>query len=88
MSQNLLIQQGRHMDDHFIVVVDIQDPTGTGPRASPPWTTPTIPPLQQELQPQGGQMRYVTATTGTSSGAVKGCGVDQGRTVSPKKEPS
>jgi len=62
MSQNLLIQQGRHMDDHFIVVVDLQESHWDWAQGEPPMDNPDYYlRYNKSFNRMGGQMRYVTA---------------------------
>lgn len=62
MSQNLWIQQGKHMDDHFIVVVDLQESHWDWSRGEPPMDNPDYYlRYNKSFNRMGGTMRYVTA---------------------------
>ncbi len=62
MSQNLWIQQGKHMDDHFIVVVDLQESHWDWSQGEPPMDNPDYYlRYNKSFNRMGGTMRYVTA---------------------------
>lgn len=62
MSQNLHIQQGRHIDNHFMVIVDLQESHWDWSRGEPPMDNPDYYlRYNKSFNRMGGQMRYVTA---------------------------
>jgi hypothetical protein len=62
MSQNLHIQQGRHMDNHFMVIVDLQESHWDWSQGEPPMDNPDYYlRYNKSFNRMGGQMRYVTA---------------------------
>ena len=62
MSQNLHIQQGRHMDNHFMVIVDLQESHWDWRQGEPPMDNPDYYlRYNKSFNRMGGQMRYVTA---------------------------
>ena len=62
MSQNLHIQQGRHIDTHFMVIVDLQESHWDWSQGEPPMDNPDYYlRYNKSFNRMGGQMRYVTA---------------------------
>ncbi|MBW7863249.1 MAG: hypothetical protein GX580_05935 [Candidatus Hydrogenedens sp.] len=62
MSQNLWLQQGKHMDNHFIVVVDLQESHWDWSQGEPPMDNPDYYlRYNKSFNRMGGEMRYVTA---------------------------
>lgn len=62
MSQNLHLQQGKHIDNHFIVVVDLAESHWDWSRGEPPMDNPDYYlRYNKSFNRMGGQMRYVTA---------------------------
>jgi hypothetical protein len=62
MSQNLWIQQGKHIDDHFMVIVDLQESHWDWSQGEPPMDNPDYYlRYNKSFNRMGGQMRYVTA---------------------------
>lgn len=62
MSQNLHIQQGRHIDNHFMVIVDLQESHWDWSQGEPPMDNPDYYlRYNKSFNRMGGQMRYVTA---------------------------
>ncbi|OQB37057.1 MAG: hypothetical protein BWY09_01709 [Candidatus Hydrogenedentes bacterium ADurb.Bin179] len=62
MSQNLHIQQGRHIDNHFMVIVDLQESHWDWSRGEPPMDNPDYYlRYNKSFNRMGGRMRYVTA---------------------------
>ncbi len=62
MSQNLAIQEGRHIDDHFIAVVDLAESTWDWTRGEPPMDDPAYYLRYcKTFSRMGGTMRYASA---------------------------
>lgn len=62
MSQNLAIQRGEHMDNHFMVIVDLQESHWNWTQGEPPMDNPDYYlRYNKSFNRMGGQMRYVTA---------------------------
>ena len=62
MSQNLLIQEGKHMDRHHIVVVDLQESHWDWSKGEPPMDNPDYYlRFNKSFNRMGGTMRYLTA---------------------------
>jgi len=62
MSQNLAIQQGRHIDDHYMAIVDLQESHWDWTQGEPPMDNPDYYlRYNKSFNRMGGQMRYVTA---------------------------
>ena len=62
MSQNLHIQEGRHIDTHFMVIVDLQESHWDWSQGEPPMDNPDYYlRYNKSFNRMGGQMRYVTA---------------------------
>ena len=62
MAQNLAIQRGGHMDDHFIVVVDLQESHWDWSQGEPPMDNPDYYlRYNKTFNRMGGAMRYLTA---------------------------
>ncbi|OQC07804.1 MAG: hypothetical protein BWX80_00834 [Candidatus Hydrogenedentes bacterium ADurb.Bin101] len=62
MSQNLHIQQGRHIDNHFMVIVDLQESHWDWSQGEPPMDNPDYYlRYNKSFNRMGGQMRYVMA---------------------------
>ena len=62
MSQNLWIQEGRHIDDHYMVIVDLQESHWDWSQGEPPMDNPDYYlRYNKSFNRMGGQMRYVTA---------------------------
>lgn len=62
MSQNLHLQQGRHIDNHFMVIVDLQESHWDWSQGEPPMDNPDYYlRYSKSFNRMGGRMRYVTA---------------------------
>lgn len=62
MSQNLHLQQGDHIDNHFMVIVDLQESHWDWSLGEPPMDNPDYYlRYNKSFNRMGGQMRYVTA---------------------------
>lgn len=62
MSQNLAIQQGRHIDNHFMVIVDLQESHWDWTQGEPPMDNPDYYlRYNKSFNRMGGHMRYVSA---------------------------
>ena len=62
MSQNLHIQRGCHIDNHYMVIVDIQESHWDWTQGEPPMDNPDYYlRYNKSFNRMGGQMRYVTA---------------------------
>ncbi len=62
MSQNLAIQRGEHMDNHYMVIVDLQESHWDWSKGEPPMDNPDYYlRYNKSFNRMGGQMRYVTA---------------------------
>lgn len=62
MSQNLAIQQGAHIDNHFMVIVDLQESHWDWTQGEPPMTNPDYYlRYNKSFNRMGGTMRYVTS---------------------------
>ena len=62
MSQNLFLQRGDHIDDHYIVVVDLQESHWDWTQGEPPMDNPDYYlRYNKSFNRMGGQMRYMTA---------------------------
>jgi hypothetical protein len=62
MSQNLAIQEGRHIDHHFMVVVDLQESHWDWTQGEPPETNPDYYLRYcKTFARMGGTMRYLSA---------------------------
>lgn len=62
MSQNLAIQQGRHMDDHYILVSDLAESTWDWSQGEPPEDDPAYYlRYNKSFSRMGGTMRYLQA---------------------------
>ncbi|HPO15328.1 MAG TPA: hypothetical protein PLI09_17930 [Candidatus Hydrogenedentes bacterium] len=62
MSQNLAIQQGAHIDNHFMVIVDLQESHWDWTQGEPPITNADYYlRYNKSFNRMGGTMRYVTA---------------------------
>ena len=62
MSQNLHIQRGEHIDNHFIVVVDLQESHWDWSQGEPPKDNPDYYlRYNKSFNRMGGAMRYLTA---------------------------
>jgi hypothetical protein len=62
MSQNLYIQRGEHIDNHFIVVVDLQESHWDWTQGEPPMDNPDYYlRYNKSFNRMGGEMRYLTA---------------------------
>ncbi len=62
MSQNLHLQQGAHIDNHFIVVVDLQESHWDWRHGEPPMNNPDYYlRYNKSFNRMGGEMRYLTA---------------------------
>jgi hypothetical protein len=62
MAQNLAIRQGRHIDRHFIVVVDLQESHWDWTQGEPPEDNPDYYlRYNKTFARMGGTMRYVSA---------------------------
>jgi hypothetical protein len=62
MSQNLHIQQGKHIDNHFILVVDLAESHWDWRQGEPPMDNPDYYlRYNKSFNRMGGQMRYLTA---------------------------
>jgi len=62
MSQNLYLQRGEHIDNHFIVVVDLQESHWDWSQGEPPMDNPDYYlRYNKSFNRMGGTMRYLTA---------------------------
>ena len=62
MAQNLHLQRGEHIDDHLIVVVDLQESHWDWTQGEPPMDNPDYYlRYNKTFNRMGGQMRYLTA---------------------------
>ncbi len=62
MSQNLALQQGTHMDNHFMCIVDLQESHWDWTKGEPPMDNPDYYlRYNKSFNRMGGHMRYVTA---------------------------
>jgi len=62
MSQNLAIQQGRHIDNHYMVIVDLQESHWDWTQGEPPMDNPDYYlRYNKSFNRMGGTMRYVSA---------------------------
>jgi hypothetical protein len=62
MSQNMAIQQGTHIDNHFMVIVDLQESHWDWTQGEPPVDNPDYYlRYNKSFNRMGGEMRYVTA---------------------------
>jgi len=62
MSQNLHLQRGEHIDNHFMVIVDLQESHWDWSKGEPPMDNPDYYlRYNKSFNRMGGQMRYVTA---------------------------
>lgn len=62
MSQNLEIQQGRHIDNHYILVVDLAESTWDWNRGEPPMDNPAYYLRYcKTFNRMGGTMKYLSA---------------------------
>jgi len=62
MSQNLHIQQGKHIDNHFILVVDLAESHWDWRQGEPPMDNPDYYlRYNKSFNRMGGEMRYLTA---------------------------
>ena len=62
MAQNLAIQQGEHIDDHFMVVVDLAASTWDWSQGEPPEDNPAYYlRYNKTFSRMGGTMRYLHA---------------------------
>jgi len=62
MSQNIAIQNGTHIDNHYMVIVDLQESHWDWTQGEPPMDNPDYYlRYNKSFNRMGGQMRYVTA---------------------------
>ena len=62
ISQNLAIQRGEHMDDHFILVSDLAESTWDWSQGEPPIDNPAYYlRYNKSFSRMGGTMRYLQA---------------------------
>jgi hypothetical protein len=62
MSQNLAIQRGEHIDNHYMVIVDLQESHWDWTKGEPPMDNPDYYlRYNKSFNRMGGTMRYVTA---------------------------
>lgn len=62
MAQNIHIQQGKHIDNHYMVIVDLQESHWDWTRGEPPMDNPDYYlRYNKSFSRMGGQMRYATA---------------------------
>jgi hypothetical protein len=62
MAQNVAIQQGRHIDDHFMVVVDLQESHWDWTQGEPPEDNPDYYlRFCKTFSRMGGTMNYLSA---------------------------
>ncbi|MBI2425743.1 MAG: hypothetical protein HYV27_23160 [Candidatus Hydrogenedentes bacterium] len=62
MAQNLAIQQGAHIDGHYMVIVDLQESHWDWTQGEPPQDNPDYYlRYNKSFSRMGGQMRYLTA---------------------------
>ncbi|HOZ49679.1 MAG TPA: hypothetical protein PK468_23965 [Candidatus Hydrogenedentes bacterium] len=62
MSQNLAIQRGEHIDDHLMIIVDLQESHWDWSHGEPPMDNPDYYlRYNKTFNRMGGEMRYVTA---------------------------
>ena len=62
MSQNLAIQQGQHMDGHYILVSDLAESTWDWSKGEPPEDDPAYyMRYNKSFSRMGGTMRYLQA---------------------------
>jgi hypothetical protein len=62
MSQNLLLQQGKHIDNHLMVIVDLQESHWDWTQGEPPMDNADYYlRYNKSFNRMGGQMRYVTS---------------------------
>jgi hypothetical protein len=62
MAQNLAIQRGEHLDDHLMVVVDLQESHWDWTQGEPPESNPDYYlRYNKSFSRMGGQLRYLTA---------------------------
>lgn len=62
MSQNLYIQEGKHIDNHHMVIVDLQESHWDWSQGEPPMDNPDYYlRYNKSFNRMGGEMRYVTA---------------------------
>ena len=62
MSQNLAIQRGQHIDNHFMTIVDLQQSHWDWTQGEPPMDNPDYYlRYNKSFNRMGGQMRYVTS---------------------------
>ena len=62
MSQNLAIQSGRHIDNHFMVIVDLAESHWDWSKGEPPMDNPDYYlRYNKTFNRMGGSMRYITA---------------------------
>jgi hypothetical protein len=62
MSQNIAIQRGEHMDNHYMLIVDLQESHWDWTQGEPPETNPDYYlRYNKSFSRMGGHMRYLTA---------------------------
>ena len=62
MAQNLALQQGKHLDNHFMVVVDLQESHWDWSQGEPPVSNPDYYlRYNKSFNRMGGAMRYLSA---------------------------
>jgi hypothetical protein len=62
MSQNLAIQSGGHIDNHFMVIVDLAESHWDWSKGEPPMDNPDYYlRYNKTFNRMGGSMRYITA---------------------------
>ncbi|NLN93931.1 MAG: hypothetical protein GX130_11580 [Candidatus Hydrogenedens sp.] len=62
MSQNLHIQEGKHIDNHYMVIVDLQESHWDWSQGEPPMDNPDYYlRYNKSFNRMGGEMRYMTA---------------------------
>ncbi|MFA7691615.1 MAG: hypothetical protein WCX86_01830 [Candidatus Hydrogenedentales bacterium] len=62
MAQNLHLQQGKHIDNHFMVIVDLQESHWDWSKGEPPMDNPDYYlRYNKSFNRMGGEMHYITA---------------------------